>query len=90
MRVLEKSKISCRDIVKLMGDYADRELPPTLRARLDSHICECAACAKFKHTYQLTVQLASELEDKPVPQDMQNRLRKALNRRLGISLPLVP
>jgi hypothetical protein len=89
LRILEKDTLACEDVVALLGDYTDEDLSCSLRGRLDAHMRECAHCREFSDSYKFTVQLASELEDKPIPTDVQNRLRQALNKRLGIDLPLV-
>ncbi len=89
LRILEKGTIECKDVKKLLGDYTDKELTSTLKARLDAHISGCPECQELHDSYKFTVQLASTLEDKPVPVDVQNRLRIALNAKLGLSLPLV-
>lgn len=89
IRILEKERIECDDVVVLLGDYTDQELSCTLKARLDSHISSCPFCKHMRDSYQWTVNLAHELKDDPVPREVQNRLRNALNERLGLSLPLV-
>lgn len=86
LRVLEKEMITCSDVTDLLGEYTDRELSPTLRARVDAHICSCSYCKEIRDTYQLTVELAGELKDRPMSAGVQNRLRKALNEKLGLNL----
>ena len=87
MLVLEKQMITCKDVVGLFGDYTDGCLPPTLKARVDEHLTECSGCQEFSRDYLLGIKLARELSDSPVPAGVNSRLREALNRRLGISLP---
>ncbi|RMG40040.1 MAG: zf-HC2 domain-containing protein [Candidatus Dadabacteria bacterium] len=89
LRVLEKDKIECADFVALLGDYVDRDLSPTLAARLAAHVKSCDFCQEFEDSYRFTVELAGTLKDKPVPVDVQNRLRAGLSKRLGIELPAV-
>jgi len=89
LRILEKLQIGCRDVVRLMGDYQDQELSTTLKARIDSHIRSCDCCQEFKNSYEATVELAATLGEHEVPNDVQNRLRKSLNQKLGLNLPLV-
>ncbi|MBN8550148.1 MAG: zf-HC2 domain-containing protein [Deltaproteobacteria bacterium] len=87
--VLEKETIQCSDVAELLGDYTDKELPPTLRARIDSHIHQCEHCQELERSYRLTVELAGQLNtNNPLPRGVQTRLRKALNEKLGLSLPL--
>ena len=89
MRILEKGEIRCRDVEDLLDDYSARDLSCTLRARIDAHVHGCSRCQKACQEYRWTIELASELPDKPLPIDVQNRLRFALNQRLGLNLPLV-
>lgn len=84
--VLEKGQMACADLRKCYGDYFDRELPVTVRGKLDAHIEECPRCQEFAASYRMTVELARELGNKPVPSDVQKRLRMALNARLGLTL----
>lgn len=89
LRVLEKERVCCSDVRRIFDDYFEEGCAPTLRARIDSHLANCPDCQEFAETYRLTVRLASELGTVPVSRDIQNRLRKGLNERLGINLPLV-
>ena len=88
LMVLEKEKITCDDVAELMGDYADGELIPTLEGRLNEHIAECFDCQDLREQYLLTIELAREIGRRPppVPTGVQNRLRAALNARLGLNL----
>ena len=90
LMVLEKNEIDCLDVVELLGDLVDGDLPPTLEARLEGHISGCAYCEEMKASYELTIELARELknDEKPIPTAVQNRLRSALNEKLGLNLAL--
>ncbi len=87
--VLEKEQVTCSDVTELLGDYTDGELSPSVHARLESHIEGCEYCQEMARTYALTIELAADLRETPIPFGVQNRLRKALNKKLGLSLPLV-
>lgn len=89
LQILEKDCIECDDVALLLGDYTDCDLPSSIRARLDSHIKTCPFCAEMRASYKFTVDLARDLADRPVPTDVQNRLRATLNHRLGLNLPQV-
>ena len=89
IRILEKEKIVCEDVVALLDDYVAQDLSSTLDLRLHEHVNTCEFCAEVDAGYRLTVELASELADKPIPVGVQNRLREGLNRRLGLNLTLV-
>ncbi|MBX7145492.1 MAG: zf-HC2 domain-containing protein, partial [Oligoflexia bacterium] len=78
IRVFEKGNICCTDVAALMGDYADQELMPSLRRRVDAHIERCDECALFRDTYLMVVKLAREIRRPAIPTDVQNRLRAKL------------
>ena len=81
-------ELTCRDFIRLLGDYYDDELPLELRERFEAHRQCCAKCREFEAGYNFTIELARELRQQSIPPAAHNRLRQALNRRLGINLPL--
>jgi len=87
----ECEMLDCKDVVARMGDYIDQELPLTQRDAVDNHLDECPECTAFFASYNHVVQSAAELREpeRPLPVDVQNRLRRALNERLGINLPYI-
>lgn len=89
LEVLEKQAITCADIEALEGDRVDNEISVSLKARLDAHVKCCEHCQNFDRSYRHIIGLAAELRDTPIPQDVQNRLRRKLNEKLGLSMPMV-
>ena len=83
--------LDCKDVIARLGDYTDNELPAPERAVMDDHFDECPECAAFLASYTHVVISAAELREpeQPISVDVQNRLRAALNKRLGIDLPLI-
>ncbi len=88
LMVFEKETIECHDVVALLGDYYDGELPAALAGRIEEHIAGCAYCQDLEYGYRKTIELARELRERPVPVDVKNRLRQNLNRRLGLNLAM--
>lgn len=83
--------LDCKDVVARLGDYVDNEIHETERLAMDDHFDECPDCAAFLASYTHVVMSAAELREpeQPISVDVQNRLRTALNKRLGINLPLI-
>jgi predicted anti-sigma-YlaC factor YlaD len=83
--------LECRDVSARLGDYIDNDLPPVERKSIEEHLDNCAECAAFFASYNHVIQSAAELREpeQPLAIDVQNRLRKALNERLGINLPFI-
>lgn len=81
----------CGDVVIRLGDYVDNELPRPERLALETHLNDCPECAAFFASYNHVIESAAELREpeQPIPVDVQNRLRKALNQRLGLNLSYI-
>jgi hypothetical protein len=85
--ILEKGQISCDEFEAQLCDYADGELPKTMKAMMEAHECSCEECAESKRTYLLTIRLARTLRcDVSISSEIENRLREKLNERLGLTL----
>ena len=89
IRILEKQLVGCDDVAELLGEYVDGELSSTLSKRVGSHLKGCESCREIEEGYRFTIELAREIKRKPMPAGVQNRLRKALNERLGLNLSMI-
>ncbi|MCC7069913.1 MAG: zf-HC2 domain-containing protein [Deltaproteobacteria bacterium] len=70
----EPRPFDCRQLVGLLGDYVDEQLPDEVRAAFDDHIAQCAPCVAFLRQYRFApVQARATLLQK-VPADLENRL----------------
>lgn len=83
--------IECKDVIARLGEYTDGEIVSNERTAMDEHFDECPECAAFLASYTHVIASAAELREPEQPLDVgvQNRLRAALNKRLGINLPLI-
>ena len=83
--------LACRDVIERLGDFVDNDLSLDLRSSVENHLDDCAECASFFASYRHVIESAAELREpvEPIGVDVQNRLRKALNQRLGITLPYI-
>ena len=81
--------LDCKDVIARLGDYT--EFSSSERVAMDEHFDECPDCAGFLASYTHVVVSAAELREpeQPISVDVQNRLRAALNKRLGINLSLI-
>ena len=86
-----KEIADCQDVIAHLGDYTDNDLPTATRLAVDAHLDVCPECAAFHASYNHVIDSAAELREpeQPLPVDVQNRLRAALNKRLGINLAMI-
>jgi anti-sigma factor RsiW len=85
--------MKCRQVIDLLGDLVENDLSKGLRDTVESHLATCPECsaawASYKQVIEVAGELAIEDEARPLDVGVQNRLRKALNQRLGLSLPFI-
>ena len=76
---------TCREIVEVLCDYLEGELPQEAREELDRHLADCPPCLAFLKSYKSTSQLCRALRPEDVPEELRRRvenfLRKISSRR---------
>jgi anti-sigma factor RsiW len=65
----------CYDLVRLLADYLEGQLPPDTHARLERHLAGCARCEAQLRSYQSTVSLLRSLRDEELPPDLRLTLK---------------
>lgn len=85
--------LACREVNDSFPDLLDGELPQNSKKALEAHIAACEGCQdayrSYKHVVDCAAELGREDEIQPVDVGVQNRLRKALNQRLGLNLSYI-
>jgi len=61
----------CGSVVKLLADYLERQLPPSLREELETHLQTCPRCVSQLRTYESTISLLRSLHDEDLPPDLR-------------------
>jgi anti-sigma factor RsiW len=70
----------CREVVALLIDYVDGDLPPDRREEFERHMCGCLPCFVYLETYQATIRLTRALPRcDPLPPEFERRLRALLD-----------
>jgi anti-sigma factor RsiW len=70
--------MTCRHLAEFLLDYVSGELPPDQCDHIRQHLCKCPPCVTYLETYQLTIKLTRQLPPVPVPPQLLERLRAAL------------
>ena len=56
-----EADLPCRELVELVTEYLDGELPAATRARFEKHLRRCRACERYLEQLRQTVRLAGLL-----------------------------
>jgi RNA polymerase sigma-70 factor, ECF subfamily len=76
----------CAEIVKMLSDYLDRDLPGDTCSAIDAHLTSCPDCANAAASLRQTVDLCrrfrSEDRPGPLPAAKHQELRSVFERLL--------
>jgi anti-sigma factor RsiW len=66
-----------------LSDYLDQNMDADLRARIERHIAECPNCWVIADTTRRTIQIYKGMDPLPIPEDVQSRLMRALEKKMA-------
>jgi hypothetical protein len=66
-----------------LTDYMDSTVDVELRRKLEVHISECPNCFVILDTTQKTIKVYKGVEPQAIPEDVQIRLMKAVERKIA-------
>lgn len=75
--------ISCRELAELLIDFVSGDLQPEHRDRIERHLCGCPPCVAYLETYRIVIKLSRRLPCSPLPPQLAERLRAALEEIRG-------
>jgi RNA polymerase sigma-70 factor, ECF subfamily len=58
---------NCREILALLSDYLDFELPPGACEEIEHHLAGCSPCEEFAESLRKTVALCRTFEPRTMP-----------------------
>ncbi|MCS6806893.1 MAG: zf-HC2 domain-containing protein [Acidobacteriota bacterium] len=70
--------MECKQLVTLLSEFIDGQLPAHLCQEIQAHIADCAPCVAFVNTLRKTIQMCQELPHHPLPDEMKNHLKEVL------------
>lgn len=74
--------MTCKVILRDLSDYLDGELDAETMGRIQHHLELCEDCRLLVDTTRKTVQIFCNSEPVPLPDDVRERLHRALVERL--------
>lgn len=81
----------CTEIVAMLSEYLDRDLPPETCSAIEAHLRSCSSCHNAAESLQTTVELCRRFrsEDLPAPlrPEKEQELRGAFERVLRSMRP---
>lgn len=81
---LKSGSLKCSDVEELVDCYLDGEMITPLVERYEGHLEQCETCRDLIDDCRHLVRFARTLNDtRPIPEDIQSRLRVVLKQEVG-------
>jgi hypothetical protein len=71
-------EISCREVIRELSNYIDRDVRPPLRAEIEAHLPTCAHCTAIFDGLRNTITLIGDERSFQLPTGFSQRLRNKL------------
>jgi anti-sigma factor RsiW len=73
-------KPRCTDLVSLLADFVEHNLPLDVHAQLEQHLAKCPRCVAQLKTYQSTVSLLRSIREDDLPAELRCTLKAFVDR----------
>jgi hypothetical protein len=68
----------CREVLELLSDYLNLELPPDACHQIEHHLSGCQPCEEFAESLRKTVDLCRQYRPRELPQPISQSARAEL------------
>ena len=68
----------CLEMFEKLSEYIDGELDQAACAEIQKHAEDCVACFSCLETLKRTVALCNNVGDRPIPQNLSERLKEII------------
>jgi anti-sigma factor RsiW len=71
---MKANDLSCQELVELVTDYLENELPAGQRERFEAHLTGCDGCVAYLEEMRMAIELSGRLE----PELLSDEAREVL------------
>lgn len=76
-------ELSCREVLREISNYIDKDVDPELRARMEAHFSGCDHCSAILNGARNIIELVGDGKVFTLPADFSKNLYKKLNFHFG-------
>jgi len=69
----------CNNVVRLLADYLENQLPPAVHQELEQHLTRCPRCVAQLRSYESTVSLLRSLREDDLPPELRLTVKSFLD-----------
>ncbi len=83
--IIQKSTLRkhCKDLVGLLADFVENQLPPAVHEDLQKHLARCPQCVAQLKTYESTLTLLRSIRDEDLPRELRCTLKAFFEKNCG-------
>jgi anti-sigma factor (TIGR02949 family) len=70
----------CENIVRLLVEFLERQLPDDVQADLEQHLAKCPHCLAQLKTYKCTLSLLRDVKEEDLPTELRWTLKSFLDK----------
>lgn len=70
--------MTCRELVEMLIDYTEGDLPEEIRVQVEQHVKRCPPCGHFFTSYHITIKITRKLPPAPMPTSLTEKLKAML------------
>lgn len=78
--------VTCKQFLQELNDFLDPNVDAVMKAHLNAHVSECPNCFVIVNTTERTLQVYKGMEPQSIPEDVEERLLRALERKMAARL----
>jgi len=75
--------LTCKEFLQELNDYLDDAVDVKLRQHIEAHITQCPNCFVILDTTKKTIQVYKGMQPQVLPNEVNSRLNKAVERMLA-------
>jgi len=79
--------MNCAELIAVILEYLEGGLTPEDAAEFEAHLANCPPCRAYLATYRRAKAMAADVGRIEIPDEMKERLREFLLRRLSGNAP---
>ena len=79
--------LTCKQFLQELNDYLDETVDVELRHKIEVHITECPNCFVILDTTKKTIQVYKGMQPQALPEDVQERLLRAVELKCAAKRP---
>jgi anti-sigma factor RsiW len=82
MSTIENTKpMPCRELVELVTDYLEGQLPAAVRERVDRHLAGCDGCSAYLEQMRVTLRALGSIPEETISDEARETLVVAFGER---------